>query len=404
MAIPINPGNYSGLAALASQTMPNYNFPINGTSPLGSLFSGLAAGRQQAIENDQKQQQIDVQGRYADIASRNSDLQEQQSKMQQAQMAIEQMSKLEESKLNQITGLSAAGIIRLESAKSPEELEIAKNDIISMSVGEGVLTEDQAKAFMELSPQQLLSTLHFYYQTGSKGAELKNLRGDKDKGVGGSTVTLPDGTVIQTQTPTDPTMNEAQKSIVSNEKILSDVEVLEEQFNSFQKDPVMKGFLTVKGRHNLAAANASEDYEGYPIVGSVVQKGAQLFTGMSKEEQKEYIQKGEQFNTTIEQLFNAYRVEVTGAAAALAELDRLQKSYLNKEINGEQFIGRAQAIVDKAKRENKIDGSVLTQGVPVYKYKDVEYNEQDIQATIDHYKSKGQTVTREQVLKAMGAK
>ena len=55
------------------------------------------------------------------------------------------------------------------------------------------------------------------------------------------------------------------------------------------------------------------------------------------EAQRQAIELRTRFTTSVEQLFNAYRKEITGAAAAVQALERLKKSFLTVDMSPAQF-------------------------------------------------------------------
>lgn len=68
------------------------------------------------------------------------------------------------------------------------------------------------------------------------------------------------------------------------------------------------------------------------------------------------------FSTSVEQLFNAYRKEITGAAAAVQELERLKKSFLNVDMSPTQFAAAYDEYQRELKRSMRVSRMLLRQG------------------------------------------
>jgi len=78
--------------------------------------------------------------------------------------------------------------------------------------------------------------------------------------------------------------------------------------------------------------------------------------------QREAVFKRTQFVTGVEQLFNAYRKEITGAAAAVQELDRLKKSFINMDMSPTQFEAAFAQYSGELKRSMRIRRRLLREG------------------------------------------
>lgn len=68
---------------------------------------------------------------------------------------------------------------------------------------------------------------------------------------------------------------------------------------------------------------------------------------------------------SVEQMFNTYRVETTGASAPMAELETLKKAYINKDLPWHEFVARAQGAMDQAKRAIRVRNRLLAGGLDV---------------------------------------
>lgn len=80
------------------------------------------------------------------------------------------------------------------------------------------------------------------------------------------------------------------------------------------------------------------------------------------EVQRQAVGRRAQFNTTVEQLFNAYRQEITGAAAAVQELERLKKSFINIDMSPSQFEAAYAQFMGELQRSMRVRNKLIRQG------------------------------------------
>lgn len=70
------------------------------------------------------------------------------------------------------------------------------------------------------------------------------------------------------------------------------------------------------------------------------------FTGKMSPEQKDYTARRNRLMVQVGQSFNKYRKLITGAAAALSELETLKKDYIDKNMTKTDFTTRVKALID----------------------------------------------------------
>lgn len=126
-------------------------------------------------------------------------------------------------------------------------------------------------------------------------------------------ITMGDGK--QGLTPTQ--RSQLQKQVVQAEQSLSKLKGIEERLDD--------SYLTIYGKAKAKFGSILDQMgidKDTPIFGGAVAHSAQARA----------------FKNQVQQLFNAYRKEITGAAAAVAELDRLEQSFLtDKNMGPETF-------------------------------------------------------------------
>lgn len=85
--------------------------------------------------------------------------------------------------------------------------------------------------------------------------------------------------------------------------------------------------------------------------------------GSSSEEQRELIRNQTPWLLGVKNIFNAYRREITGAAAAMAELKDLESAIINTNMGPEKFKAALAMAKEKAKRAIRLRNSLLTSGL-----------------------------------------
>jgi len=79
--------------------------------------------------------------------------------------------------------------------------------------------------------------------------------------------------------------------------------------------------------------------------------------------EQQYVGQYRQFSEGVDQFFNQYRKEITGAAAAVAELSSLKDAILNKDLSPTEFTSSFDRLVNEATRTINIQNSLLEQGL-----------------------------------------
>jgi hypothetical protein len=87
--------------------------------------------------------------------------------------------------------------------------------------------------------------------------------------------------------------------------------------------------------------------------------------GMAGPKDKAVIDKQTRFVQNVEQVFNLYRKDITGAAAALAELDRLKRAVINTDQSPAQFEASLGEFARTLQRGLDIKKKLLNEGIPM---------------------------------------
>lgn len=79
--------------------------------------------------------------------------------------------------------------------------------------------------------------------------------------------------------------------------------------------------------------------------------------------EKQYLGQYRQFSEGVEQFFNQYKKDITGAAAAVAEISALKDSIINTDLSPTEFTSSYDRLVNEATRTINIQNSLLEKGL-----------------------------------------
>tara|TARA_B100002003_G_scaffold241756_1_gene263859 strand:- start:327 stop:1568 length:1242 start_codon:yes stop_codon:yes gene_type:complete len=78
---------------------------------------------------------------------------------------------------------------------------------------------------------------------------------------------------------------------------------------------------------------------------------------------KQMLKDRTKFIQGVEGMFNAYRKEITGAAAAVQELERLKKAFINMDMSPSEFEAGLEFFLDESRRALRLKRKLLREGV-----------------------------------------
>ncbi len=416
MAIDIQQPNYSGLVAIAGKNAP-LNLQPTGALGLQALQQqqanqaslrsdamgrmqlaqqgqlGLLSNRTQNRAMDLQQQQQNRQGLLAQ-ANQNLDqqklaqqgnqfqselgLKQQQMAMQglehkdqqdlknrilAEQTAKDQMTKLmSEGKqaVHEKGAFASYGLLAMSGAKTPEEAAQIKAEILKEAADKKYMTAEELKAASQMPISQFQNGLKYKVMQFGQVKEYKDMMDAQQpaKSANGlSVIQHADGSTEITSTPTQSTKSEIQKDIKNTEKAMTQIGKLKNDYNP--------DYFTYKGQADAYISKEAEKSKGTPGLESVSNLAAKVLTGKSPEERADFIEKRSKYMNNIEQVFNTYKKEITGAAAGEREIEMLRKSFLNGDMAPSEFQGAMEQVVSKYKSEADINKNVLNKGIDV---------------------------------------
>lgn len=234
MNIPVNPGNFQGLGALAGSRVGYLGLPVPGSAgreqqrinlaKQQSLFnSGQALLNREQADKALLQQQANADRNFG-LAERQVALQEQKAQqdmaMEREKMNMVKLLKEKEEKINDMGAFATSSRIMMENVTDPNDAVAAKEEIISNAIEKGYVTKEEAKGLKQMPISRFKSALDFKILQLNKVAEYHKMSPKKEDAKGsGTEVVLPDGTVVRSSTSeaTAPTKNQLQKDIVGAE-------------------------------------------------------------------------------------------------------------------------------------------------------------------------------------------
>lgn len=161
----------------------------------------------------------------------------------------------------------------------------------------------------------------------------------------GTSIVLPDGTIVdieggagEGQPLTQKSLNRAQDDIISTQSNLVDLDNIAKNYSD--------EYLTYKGQFGAAATKYKEKL------------GIE-----TSEDERRFLANRTKFTQGVEQFFNKYRKEITGAAASVQELEMLKKSMLNADASPTEFRAAYDKFRDVANAQLELKNSLLQQGI-----------------------------------------
>lgn len=148
-----------------------------------------------------------------------------------------------------------------------------------------------------------------------------------------------DGTIVYGDAPLDKSVSKAaQEKVISAGESLARLQRI--------KDTYKPEYLTYQGK--------AENY-----LSSIKSKAG---VDLSPQE-KEDLQQRRKFTQAVNYDFNQYRKEITGAAAAVSELENLKKAALNDDLGPDEFEAAFSEYVEERQRSLRIYNKLLREGL-----------------------------------------
>jgi hypothetical protein len=139
-----------------------------------------------------------------------------------------------------------------------------------------------------------------------------------------------------------PVLNDVQKKLIQNEQTLTNLRDVDSIYQKLGPQS-----LTLQGKASGAIASAKD------------------MVGLSNKDDQDLIRNRRKFGEKLDQIFNAYRVEVTGAGASTKELEQLKDSMLNKDLSPTEFAASYEQFKNTTLRNRRLYRKLLRSGLDV---------------------------------------
>lgn len=317
-----------------------------------------------AMAAEQMGQEYSLNSQKIDLAVVEQEYKKWKSTQENAQEGLKlEMSQLKDKKAEEIGMMGAfatSARLAMDQVNSPADARAMQLSILDEAARNKYITAEQAKQMGSMPISSFKNALDFKIMQLDKVSEYKSmydLQHPKEKGNGGMEIVAPDGTVIKMQGLTTPTQTENQKNLITNEKNSTQFDQLEKDY-----DPA---FFTYKNQAGAKLSKEAEKTSDIPVVGAATDLLANTVTGMDKEQRGQFLEKRTKYMNNLEQMFNSYKHEITGAAAGEKEIDMIRKSVLNGEMSPSEAKGALEQIKEKYKAESDLYKKNLGQGLDV---------------------------------------
>jgi len=244
-------------------------------------------------------------------------------------------------------GAPAPGLL---NTVDPRKAAIAKAYYYSGKPGEAYKTlfsEEQKSwgrpfATKDANGNSIMATID------SKTGQVKVLEGIKPPEASGLFVQTPDGLIISQGKPSEvqqimskpsqKTVGDLQESIGKSLETMGDLDQVASKYAD--------NYLTYGGKTKRWTSREAEKL------------------GLGGLVNKEFLGEATKFKTTVDQFFNQYRKDITGAAASVQELDRLKESIFNSDMSPTEFKASFGAFREKLGRGLALKQQLLREGIP----------------------------------------
>lgn len=331
---------------------------------------GLLESQNEA-ENSLKQQQLDnnmsLDSQKINLAEVEQKYNAWKAMQENARENLKlEMIQLKDKKKDEIDAMGAFAVngrMAMNSVKDPNDARVMQLEILNEAEKSGYIDKNMAKQMRNMPVSSFKNALEFKILQLDKVKEyqaMNEIQNPKQKAGASSSsleIVQPDGTVVKMQGLNNSTQSETQKNLMSSEKALTQFEQINKDY-----DPA---YFTYANQAGAKLSKEAEKSSGIPGVSQGTEFLANLTTGMDKEERSKFLAKRAGYMNKVDQMFNTYKKEITGAAAGEKEIEQLRASFLNGNMSPSEFKGSLEQVVSKYKTEANQYKNALGSGIEV---------------------------------------
>lgn len=307
--------------------------------PVSPAENGFPSGPPQTPE-DIKSFQIGAQQAMAD---------RQGVALETAQLLKKGPEKIQE--MGQFTSKSR---LALETVKSGREFKELQSEILQEAVKNDYIEPEDYDKLMKLDPPRFKKAMDFKIL---QLAKVNNKLGEQLVGQ------------EQREALKASAETQVQKDVIDSEQLVKEIKNIQDGYNP--------KYFTWKGRAGLNASKIAEKAKGIWGVEDLTDYAAEELTGKSPKERAKYLRKATTYLNSVEQFFQKFRKKITGAQAAVQELNQLRSAFLSGDMAPSEFRGALDQISRKANEELQYNKEILRKGGI------------DVRATRQYYRDKG---------------
>lgn len=317
-------------------------------------------GSQNAAENAYKQQLLAQQGA---LGQAGIDVDKQRLAQDSLAKEVAKLAQEKKETLEEKGALAAYGLVAMKGAKTPEEAQQIRTEIINETLAKKHISPEMAKALgaMPLTGfTNFLTHQAMVFDGISKYKEAMDANKEKTSQLKSITHTNEDGstTVEEYVDPTAAAKTKSQNTLNDRSQALLK---LREMKNSF--DP--KYFTDIEQFKQGVSAQA-ERKSGVPLVGAGLDRAAEYLTGKNKEDRATDLNRFTGYMNAVEQFFNqTYKQPMTGAAVGKEELANLRAKYLSGDMSPSEAKGALDQLIKKYVGEKEFEQNFLGKGANV---------------------------------------
>lgn len=350
---------------LERDKLAQQNSQFNKSYGLDQSKLGLLS-QQNDAENALKQQQLDqgnaIDNRKIDLADVEQRYNAWKGNQQLAQdnlkLEMAQLAKKDAKEVNNMGAFAVTAKMAMGKVANPADARTLQLDILNEAEKNGYIDKDVAEQMRKMPVSGFNNALDFKIMQLDKVKEYQAMNKTQNPAQAGTVKVIDaNGNTIEYSPLTKASETDAQKNLVSDQNLLKQFDKIEKNY-----DP---SYFTYANQAGAKVSKESEKLQGVPIIGQGSEVLADSLTGMNKEDRSKFLEKRASYMNSIDQVFNTYRKEITGAAAGEKELDMLKASFLNGDMSPSEFKGALGQVVSKYKSDAALNQQNLKTGVQV---------------------------------------
>jgi hypothetical protein len=282
MAIPVNPGNFSGLAAVAGRGAPNLSLPIPGSQAQKAalaregLLAQVSENRQnrdlerEKLAAAQQARQTMTPYQQAQVSHQQQGYQLQKEKLQLQQKAMMEeingraIQQVESEEKDTIEAKAMAASGYLSMAEEDKNSGETRQALVAAGVQQGWWSEEESQALLEMPREQFDVLAKSMLLQSTQALKIHGQMKKKAESSAEKRIYDPETgqLVYETMPATKPNINKTQEEIGSLEETAANIDVIDQKFDRSYFGPWAEYLKTPVLNTASGVYNAIEDISG----------------------------------------------------------------------------------------------------------------------------------------------